>query len=92
MMHELGHALGLPHMTADKSEIMTSKIGASDKCSDEVVDEKLCDFTNYDFERFLWPYKPWEAHVRKELYYGPGTCWHRRGVGPYAQYEPGMCH
>ena len=25
---------------------------------------QFCDFTDYDFERFLWPYKPQYAYVR----------------------------
>ena len=63
MMHELGHALGLPHMKGEYSEIMTSH-GFGGKCKDQ-EDERRCDFTDYDFERFLWPYKPQDAYVRR---------------------------
>ena len=58
MKHELGHGVALPHSKGSKTEIMTSRIGTGDNCNKDVVRERLCDFTDYDFERFLWPYDP----------------------------------
>ena len=89
MMHELGHALGLPHMKGEYSEIMTSH-GFGGKCRDNPK-KKRCDFTDYDFERFLWPYKPQDAYVKKSTYYGPETCWQQTGLGYPARYKPGLC-
>ena len=64
MTHELGHALGLPHMKAENSDIMTSHgFGGQCKGKQKI---KLCNFTDYDFERFLWPYKPQHAMTRQQ--------------------------
>ena len=75
MMHELGHALGLPHMKGENSKIMTSN-GFGGQCKDQ-EDKRLCNFTDYDFYRFLKPYNPagaetradFEARMKRERYY-----------------------
>ena len=62
MTHELGHALGLPHMKAENSDIMTSHgFGCKDYAT-----ENICELKDYDFERFLWPYKPQHAMTRQQ--------------------------
>ncbi len=60
MIHELGHALGIPHLPSDKTEIMNSA-GHSNRCN---KNKKECDITWYDFERFLHHY-----HKRPRVYY-----------------------
>ena len=53
MIHELGHALGLPHaQNAHYSQFMLPK-GFSDACDE---DFKRCRFTSYDFEAFIRPF------------------------------------
>ena len=55
MTHELGHGLALPHMDDKYSQIMVSSgfVGC-----DEYKTSKVCQLTDYDMERFLWPYDP----------------------------------
>ena len=56
MVHELGHALGIPHAPLGRSEIMMAdKFG----CGDYTID--ICNLITYDFEVFLAPYNPQEA-------------------------------
>ena len=56
MIHELGHALGIPHLT-DESEIMTSH---GFGCTKPKLN--ACDLQSVDFEKFLWPYDPQDAY------------------------------
>ena len=54
--------LAFPHMKGEDSELMTSHgFGGQCKGKQKI---KLCNFTDYDFERFLWPYKPRFAESR----------------------------
>ena len=51
MIHELGHALGIPHIQTD---IMQSHgFGC-----DDYEDINICTLQDFDFEKFLWPYIP----------------------------------
>ena len=62
-MHELGHALGLPHLPGHESNIMTSSgFGCAGNGEHEI-----CDLTDHDFKDFLKPYK-------KTWGYGGGMC------------------
>ncbi len=63
MVHELGHALGLPHLTKDQTQFMGSHSFFS--CPEEGKTE-TCKFTTTDFEYFLRPYKPEKAMTYKE--------------------------
>ena len=65
MVHELGHALGLPHLDPAISEIMPANIGSNDNCTIRVAEKRICNLVNYDFEWFLGPYKPDDAYVRR---------------------------
>ncbi len=56
MIHELGHALGLTHMSEDTTEIMTSH-GFGAPCKHHFRTQ-FCDFRGWDFMRFLLPYDP----------------------------------
>ena len=54
MTHELGHGLALPHMDEKYSQMMVS---SGFGCEDYKT-TKVCQLTDYDMERFLWPYDP----------------------------------
>ncbi len=53
MIHELGHALGIPHLKPGKTEIMLSH-GFS--CGERRGRDKICKLRDKDFESFLWSY------------------------------------
>ncbi len=56
MTHELGHGLALPHMNPDRTELMrTAGFGCVDP------DNNICNFTDADWDKFLWPYEPEKA-------------------------------
>ena len=58
MIHELGHGLSLPHMNPDRTELMrTAGFGCLD------YQYNICNFTDADWEKFLWPYEPEKAFV-----------------------------
>ena len=51
-IHELGHALGLPHAPPGKSQFMSP---GDTGCADT---KEICKFTNHDWETFLSFYNP----------------------------------
>ena len=54
MVHELGHALGIPHAPKGSSEFMIAKgFGCDDYNTTDI-----CEFTDYDWVVFLDPYDP----------------------------------
>ena len=55
MTHELGHGLALPHMDEKYSQMMVSS--GFGRCK-KYKTSKVCQLTDYDIERFLWPYDP----------------------------------
>ena len=57
MVHELGHALGLPHLKKHQTQFMTSN-GFPSCVKPE---EYICRFTTTDFEHFLRLYNPEKA-------------------------------
>ncbi len=52
MVHELGHALGLPHAQAGMSDLMIPK---GFGCKNYYID-RICNLTDYDFETFIEPF------------------------------------
>ena len=62
MIHELGHALGLPHAFPDTSQIMISH---GFDCETKGK-EKICTIVPADFESFLKPYNPEDAMTREQ--------------------------
>ena len=71
MLHELGHALGIHHLSQEKTEVMLSH-------GQGCPEGDICGITDADFESFLWPYNPfglkisaedtlWEEHVRRGI-------------------------
>ena len=87
MIHELGHALGMPHAFPGDSEIMISHGFA---CKTRGA-ERICRILPADFESFLKPYNPekaitWEerkAQMEKEERYRarPEDMCQPRGMG-----------
>ena len=63
MIHELGHALGLPHAFPGDSELMISH---GFDCETEGK-KKLCMLLDADFESFLKPYNPENAMTREDM-------------------------
>ena len=65
MMHELGHVIGLSHLSAVESQIMVSH--GFPNCRHEST---YCDFHPADFGQFLLPYDDYETptayHKRKK--------------------------
>ena len=59
MVHELGHALGIPHAPKGSSEFMIAKGFGCDE-----YDDNICEFTDYDWVVFLDPYNPANAETR----------------------------
>lgn len=49
MMHELGHALGIPHLIPAESGVMAL-------INSDCEEDKICSLTDKDFEVFLEPY------------------------------------
>ena len=60
MIHELGHGLAIPHMPPSRTELMRT---AGFGCEDYKT-KNICNFTDADWEKFLWPYNPEEAYER----------------------------
>ena len=62
MIHELGHAIAIPHIHPDLTDIMQS-----DGFGCFEFEENICEFTDTDWEKFLGPYNPEESYkARKE--------------------------
>ena len=61
MIHELGHALGIPHLHPKDTEFMESH--GFHPCSPTV---RICKYTNYDWEAFLEFYGAWAAYSSRE--------------------------
>ena len=61
MIHELGHALGVPHLRPEETQIMTSH-GFGEGCKYSYETE-ICDLEPADFEQFLKPYGPESAYA-----------------------------
>ena len=67
MIHELGHALGIPHLDPNISEFMASQNYPN---CEESID--ICHFQSADFEAFLQPYNPEFAYVPSSSSSGGG--------------------
>ncbi len=62
MMHELGHALGIPHLDREETEIMTSH---NFRCGNRGKD-KICQLKEVDFEAFLISYDPEAVELKQD--------------------------